>query len=1211
MPFFVLASPPAPAMKPFENMIIAQPEPGADLVPEKRMLNVHRSVRKHRRRLRRCPVRLRVFVLTVFVLTLGLTRMAWGQTASTGAVMGVTLGPSGAALAGVSVSLTREDGTEGRSVTSDQDGRFGFLLLPSGTYELEANKSDFKPLNLPKVQVYVTETLTVELHLELRTREERVEVSSTPFMVQLDNSALGRTVNEGMVSDLPLVTRNYTQIAGLSPGVVVGVYNAGELGPGGTALSQLGRSNDGIYVHGTRSYDNNWQLDGISVSDVQSSGSISGGIPVPNPDALQEFKVQTGLYDAAFGRGAGANASVITKRGTDAYHATIFEFVRNNVLNANDFFLNQTSQPRPNLKQNQFGAAVGGPIQKDQLLFFGSYQGTRQVNGLAAGQSRIACSATLNEPAIGDDRSPRALGQLFGGMSGTTGGVAVKPDGSNINRVALALLNFTLPDGSFLIPTPQTVDPRKPFASRGFSAFTAPCHFGEDQGQGNLDYVISPKSRFMARFFAADSNQTVTFPGGAFNPLGNIRGFTSPGHSGFVVFSLAHTYVFSSATLNEAHIGFVRTSNTMRAGRPFKWSDVGVSEGAMNEANELPSLSILGSVSMSSVLPRTYTQNSFVLSDVLSFFKGRHALKFGGSLTRLQDNLDFAGAGSFVRFLGWPDFLLGLNGTGNGTGTFSNVFESDDLFGLLDREFRVWEASGFVQDDYRIGRLLTLNVGVRYERLGQFGDALGRNASFDLDKADRTPPPGGTLDGYIVASNFPGALPAGVARVNNTFGNYGEGQNTVAPRMGFAWQVLPKTRRLVLRGGYGIYYSRPTGQASTVSVLAAPFGLSRSSTGLANANATFQAPFAQPFPTPGSFPLFVPYSPTTKASVSVLAPNFRPAMVQQFSLNAQEELRDGWLLEVGYVGGRGTHLQRLRSLNQALSASDESPVGGTDLNTLANIGLRVPVPGILPDALLEMESEGSSWYNGLEVSLAKRLSHGLQFLASYTFSKTLDTDGSDVNAVSSANGLTLGDQNSSRQRWGRASFDRTHRFVFSTTWTLPSPSHVVQRRILGGWAVAGVATIQSGTALTIADTNSMNVFGISEDRAQLSGECTENQLVRGGSIESKLNGYFNVSCFTPPPIIGADGIGTAFGNSGTGIVDGPGQANLDIALSKALQFNWPREKSNVEFRAELYNAFNHPQFSNPDANFTSPTFGVISSTAVSPRVGQLALRFSF
>jgi hypothetical protein len=302
---------------------------------------------------------------------------------------------------------------------------------------------------------------------------------------------------------------------------------------------------------------------------------------------------------------------------------------------------------------------------------------------------------------------------------------------------------------------------------------------------------------------------------------------------------------------------------------------------------------------------------------------------------------------------------------------------------------------------------------------------------------------------------------------------------------------------------------------------------------------------------------------------------------------------------------------RQRSLNQALSASQNNPIRGLTQDTLANVPLRVPILGIPPDSLQEMESEGGSWYNGLEVSLTKRMSHGLQFLASYTFSKTLDTDGADINSTSSGNALTLGDQNSPEQRWGRASFDRTHRFVFSETWSLPGPSAGVQRAVLGGWDIAAVVTIQSGSALTISDTNANNVFGISEDRAQLSGTCSKSQLVTSGAVESKLNGYFNTSCFTSPPIIGADGIGTAFGNSGTGIVDGPGQANLDLALSRAVALKWPVEKSSLQFRVEFYNALNHPQFANPDTNFTSPTFGVITSTSVNARVGQLALRLAF
>lgn len=367
----------------------------------------------------------------------------------------------------------------------------------------------------------------------------------------------------------------------------------------------------------------------------------------------------------------------------------------------------------------------------------------------------------------------------------------------------------------------------------------------------------------------------------------------------------------------------------------------------------------------------------------------------------------------------------------------------------------------------------------------------------------------------------------------------------------------------------------------------------------------------QPFPTPASFPSFPAYSAATTTTVYSIAPDFQPAAIQQFSLNAQAELNEGWLLEIGYVGSRGTHLVRQRSLNQALSASPETPIRGVTENRVDNITLRVPIPGIPADSLQLMESEGSSWYNGLEASLTKRLRRGLQVLASYTLSKTLDTDGADINSTSSGNALTLGDQNSPRQRWGRASFDRTHRFVLSTTWDLPGPTRGMARAVLRDWSVAAVAVIQSGSALTIANTNSTNVFGISEDRAELSGGCSKNQLVKGGAAESKLGGYFNTTCFTTPPIIGADGIGTAFGNSGTGIANSPGQANLDLAFSKTVLLNWPVEKSSIQFRAEFFNALNHTQFANPDTNFTSATFGVISSTAVNSRVGQLALRFAF
>ena len=1147
----------------------------------------------------------------MFTFVFALSGGALAQTASTGALTGSTFGPSGSVVAGVMVQLVNSGNGRSESTPSDENGRFSFVLLPPGSYEVKASKVGFVPLSSGETHISVTETRRFDIHLQLAPIYEKVQVSANRPSVQADESALGRVVDETALHALPLVTRNLAQIAALSPGVAAGVFNAGELGLGGMALSQIASSDDGIFVHGARSYDNNWQLDGISVSDVQGSGAGSGGIPIPNPDGLEEFKVQTALYDAAYGRYAGANVSVITKAGTNAYHGTVFEFLRNDVLNANDFFLNQVGRSRPSLKQNQFGFSIGGPIRKDNLLFFGSYQGTRQINGVAAGQARVGCNSRFISPPITDDRSRTALGALFAGKNGALGGVAVKPDGSNINPTALALLNFKLPDGSFLIPTPQTIDTSQPFDNQGSSIFTEPCDFVEDQFLANADYVRSQKSRIGARIFYASDSKTITFPGNFFNPVPNIPGFASPNNSGYRVINLRHTYALNSARINELRFGYVRTTSRTQSHAPFEWSDIGVAEGDMNETNALPNLNILGSAAFSSAFPFGFAQNSFVITDDLNSVHGAHTFHFGGSLTRLQDNFNDPGIGSFVQFLSWPDFLLGLSASGNGTGTFSNVFASIDDFGLFDREYRVWEGSSFVQDDYRIRKTLTLNLGLRYERLGQFGDKLGRNSSFDINKANPNPPAGGSVAGYIVGSNFAGVPPAGVLRAKNTFANNGEGQNTIGPRFGFAWQVLPQTSRLVLRGGYGMYFSRPTGQAFFQGASATPFALLRIATGATNEAATFQAPFAQPFPTPASFPLFPPYSPTTATTIYTSAPGFRPALLQQYSFNIQGEPHEGWLLELGYVGTRGTHLQRVRSLNQAMDASATHPIRGVTSNTLANISLRVPIVGIPADSLDIVESAGSSWYNGLELSLTKQMGHGLQFLGSYTFSKALDTDGADINGTSAGVALTLGNQNSPAKRWGRASFDRTHRFVFSTTWSLPSPPHGLSSLVLGGWFLSAIATIQSGSALTVADTNSTNVFGISEDRAQLSGMCSKSQLVTRGAVQSKLNQYFNRSCFTAPLVIGADGIGTAFGNSATGIVNGPGQANLDVAISKTVIVDWPTEKSSFQFRAELFNALNHPQFANPDTNYTSPTFGVISSTAVNARVGQLALRFAF
>jgi hypothetical protein len=326
---------------------------------------------------------------------------------------------------------------------------------------------------------------------------QSVEVRENASLLQSD-IALGGVVDARTIRNLPLATRKFTQIVNLSPGVLSGVNNAGELGSGG-GLAQIDSSNDGIFVHGSRSYDNGYEFDGVPVTDMQGSSIASGGIPIPNPDSIEEFKVQTGLYDVSFGEHAGASVSLITKSGTNNIHGSAFEFFRNDALNANDFFFNRVGQQRPVLKQNQFGLTIGDPIVRDRFYYFGSYQGTRQTNGLASGQARIFCSATIVMPPLTDDRSPQALGVMFAGMAGQFGGVAVKADGSNIHPVASKLLNFKLPSGAYLIPTPSA-DTSLPLASQGLATTSTPCHFDEDQVLANFDANLPRSSRLSLRW---------------------------------------------------------------------------------------------------------------------------------------------------------------------------------------------------------------------------------------------------------------------------------------------------------------------------------------------------------------------------------------------------------------------------------------------------------------------------------------------------------------------------------------------------------------------------------------------------------------------------------------------------------------------------------------------------------------------------------------
>jgi Carboxypeptidase regulatory-like domain/TonB dependent receptor len=1173
-----------------------------------------------------------LLVLTIALLTL--VQSARAQTAGTGALSGTVVDPSGGAVSGAKIVVTSQATGENRTVLTDARGIFLVPALVPELYRVEVSKDGFKTLTATDVKITVTETISLNLRVEIGQISERVVVEGYGQQLQTESSTLGRVTSGDQVRDLPLVTRNYTQIVALNPGVAADVNDAGAIGRG-----NLGQGGVPIASNGGTQSDNNVQMNGLGINDLQSSGYFSGGVAIPNPDTIQEFKVQTGQYDASYGRNAGANVDVITKGGSNDLHGAVWEFFRNEDLNANTFFRNATGQPRPVLKQNQFGFDLGGPVRRDKLFFFTSYQGTRQRNGLD-----VNCSSSVNSPPITDDRSAAALGQLFAGQRGSIQtaigaalsgdpanpvpiGPAVASDGSNINPVALTLLQMKLPNGQYVIPTPQTIDPSQDFESQGFSAFSFACPYSENQFMTNADWQLSTNSKLEGRFFFSNSDTAFTLP------QANLGGGTAPGFpvaltNNFRNFTLTHTYIFNPALINRAEIGFHRTLGLFAQSKVFTFSQIGATVPAFDD--EIPAIALdFGSPTGLSLGGNGQTvrlaQNTYNFQDSLSWTRGRHALRFGGGVSRQQLNevgFHFL-AGEL--FLSWPDFLLGLDANDNGTAPFapfgldsSNIIASLDVPGLFDRAWRVWETNVYAQDDIKVTPRLTVNLGLRYDRIGDIADALGRNSSFDVRLADPNPPPAGSLAGYLVASNYSGgAIPAGVKQVDNEFGGYGKDQNTWNPRVGFAWR-LPRTERVVLRGGYGVYHSRYTGQPFLQLLVAAPFGQIRQLQLEQNAGANEQVPFSLAVPTLPSFPAYGP-SPNPILQTTIFDPRFQPPMSQEYSLGMQTLLPGNFTLEVGYSGARGTHQIRERSVNQAQLASPTDPIRGEVTNTLANVSLRVPLEGWDPALMQQIESSGAYWYNALLVGLNKRLSHGLQFQASYTFTRDLATDAFTTSGPNGAQ--TIGDQNDPKQRYGPDEFVRPHRFIANFTYQFPGPKGLrsFTGELLGGWMLAGVVTFQSGHPLT-ATYNHLagqpSIFGSAvADRPSLSGVCSKSQLVNPGSIESNIGGnntYINASCFTDPAVFSADDpVGVGFGNAGVGIFDGPGQRNFDLSLIKKFPVRWPRESAQLEFRSEFFNAFNHPQFGDPDVEFTSPTFGQISNTVVNPRVVQFALKFSF
>jgi len=1196
------------------------------------------------------------------------------QAGATGAITGTVSDQKGGAISGATIVVTNvATGHKEREVVSTGAGTFNFPSLPPSHYSLEITATGFSKFLMDNILVQVTETASVNAILSVGQVTETVTVHDVSPPVELTSAATGETISAETAGTLPLSTRNFLTLLTLSAGANTELFDSAALGRGQVTIN----------VNGQRPTNNNFQLEGVNANDVNLP--VLDNVPLPNPDTIEEFKTQTSLYDASSGRNGGGNVQVNLKSGTAHYHGDGYEFFRNNVLNANDFFFNAATPqvPRPVLRQNQYGGSFGGPVPRSKdFFFFVNYQGTREASGISAG-------TVLNSqiPVLPATRDAATLAATFlpAGFSA-----------SQINPVALAYINLPASKcplfngGKFCIPTVAgTPGFSGQSVNLGTVTATSVGAFQDDQYTLTADKQLTEKDKLTARWFLSDNNASQPFGTGAnnANSLPFAKGL--PGSNRFL--KLGWTRVFSSNVVNDARFGFSRFFFAQDPSEPIQLSDIGATRGNSAEFPAAYQLIISGGGPL--VLGtgvndnRGGAFNTFYEADDLSITKGKHLLRFGVDASRYQLNRfnNFAQRGSVTfsntaagdaspGFLnppalsGFQNFLLGRVDTTQAEAGFSSF------------HFRALDFSAYVQDDWKIRPRLTLNLGLRWEGLSTAHELNSFLSNFRGLEDGQTGP-----ISIIHPAGSPNVGTPGVSSCTLTTcfsaGNF-------APRVSYAWDVFGN-QKTVIRSGYGIYYQRVSNQSLLQTAGGLPFSEAISA---APFSVTPQNPFpsilpnsAFPLSTDQVVPALIGFNGTTGAPIFQSASggplsgffffpvrDFRPPYAQQWNFNIQRDLGKGWLLEVGYVGTRGSHLLgtgrpanpgRICTtaapciLPPSIAANVNVPAGtpfvtknpdGTIAitgSTAANLDARVPSQflGLANSRGFFQLQDGSSTYHGLQSTLSHHFTGSLYFQAAYTYSKSID-NGSGSVFGDELNGLTQYGNllNPSGQR-AVSDFDRTHRFVVSYNYALPIEKLLRghgSTRLVNGWAVNGVSTFQSGTPITVFDGSTFtlqDLDGINGTNfATLAPGATLASAVTSGSIGSRLGSYLNLSAFTPGgncvnnqnvvvpcQINGAPNpaaVGAAIGNVGRNTFRGPFQENWDLSITKNTKVT---EATSVDFRAEFFNAFNHPVFSGPQSGgFGSATgnLGLVNiangssailSTANRPRIIQFAMKFNF
>jgi Carboxypeptidase regulatory-like domain/TonB-dependent Receptor Plug Domain/TonB dependent receptor len=1055
------------------------------------------------------------------LLILAAARLVAQQTA--GNIRGAVTDPSGAGIPSVTVNCVNELTGERHTASTTGGGDYVCAPLPVGQYRIEATAQGFKKYVRPGITVEVNQNARIDVRLELGAVSEEVVVKGGVPLVDTHEVQLGHVVDEKRIQDLPLNGRNPYSLVTLLPGV-----SSASLPPQpdlieGTLFT----------INGARSHQTDFLLDG----GMNLAPYRNGGLMSPSPDSVEEFRVITSNYNAEYGRAAGGVVTVATKSGTNQLHGSLYEFLRNDDLDARSFFQPSVSP----LKRNQFGGTVGGPIRHDGLFYFFSYQGDRVSQGSFVNGARTPTAAQRQGnfsdlPAARWPKDP-GTGQPFAG--------GIIPQ-NRLDPVAQNILKF--------IALPNTPDGR-------VEAFRSTSQ-NDDQYFGRSDYQINPTHRASASLFSVRAVDT--FPFTNQSNLSNIPDYApstdTPRQTNV---TLNETWTARSNLFNEFTFNYTHGLSALTPVNRTSWPELGSKYVPGSLPAWLPRFTVSGGWNAGNNSAGPQTNDVYSWADSVMWVRGAHSLKAGGLFRKLHvDAVSGFQLGGIMNVTGdftgnaFADFVLGQANSMNVGNSNTNSIRQIN-----------WAA--FVQDDWKISRKVTLNLGLRYEVFTPYVHTQDHLGTFRLGQQSTVFPnaPRGLA--------FPGdpGVPRGLIPTD---------YNNFAPRFGIAVDPFGDGRTAI-RAGYGVFYSVGYANFTQLNGNNQPFLTKITLFG----TPSFVDPFANaggnPFPIPAGQSRFI-----LPIIVAWLDENQRTPYVQQYSFTVQRQVVRNVSAEAAYVGNVSRKLQLNRDINQPIFVPGRS--------TAANVNDRRPImPGVY-GLISQSETAANASYNSLQTSLRSTFAHGFTLLANYTYSKAIDIQSADSQDTAD---LVFVDFNNLRLDRGPAGHDRRHVFNLSFLWQAPAVRQwgFLGKRILSGWQVNAIARYSSGGAFSVNSGGDTNLNGVVNDRPNVIGNPF---LDTGRTRDQKLARYFNPAAFA----VAASGTN---GTAGRNIMYGPGSGNWDVSFFKDIPLH---ERHQIQFRAEFFNFFNHPNFGNPVSVLVNANVARILGAAPG-RIIQFALRYSF